>query len=73
MLVRTSRDDLESVAVVLDLVGASESLRSMLEGVDQAASTHLTMFDLLYDDELEDEQLSAASVASPDRWWTSLS
>jgi hypothetical protein len=64
----TSRDELESIAFVLDAAGVGEKLRAALSDVDRAAELQMTVFAL--EAELADDpRLAAASVSTPDAWW----
>lgn len=65
------RDDLASVATLLGAVGQGNALRQWLEGLDDRARTHATMWGLL--SPVTSPRLEAVAWQEPDAWWAAYS
>jgi hypothetical protein len=65
------RDDLASVFTLLNAAGQGGALRSWLEGLDNHARTHATMWGAL--SPVASPRLAAVAWQEPDAWWAACS
>ena len=66
---RLRRDDLESVAYVLQQARTDTVLVDALKALDRRATSHLTTYDLVTDADVDPPLFGAVSAAQPDAWW----
>lgn len=66
---RQRRDDLESVATVLQQAAADTIVIDAMSALDRRASTQLSAFDIVSDPDSDPLLLSAVAAAQPGAWW----
>lgn len=66
------RDDLESLAVLLELTGRREHVAPTLELLDREAITHLTALADAASSAAQDERLLTVHWQEPGRWWAEI-